>query len=43
MTTFAHRHIGSSESQIQEMMGAMGLSSLDALMQDTVPQDIRLA
>ena len=43
MTTFAHRHIGSSESQIQEMLGALGLSSLDALMQATVPQDIRLA
>lgn len=43
MTTFAHRHIGSSESQIQEMLGALGLSSLDALMQATVPQEIRLA
>ncbi|WP_342349091.1 aminomethyl-transferring glycine dehydrogenase [uncultured Nitrospira sp.] len=43
MTTFAHRHIGSSESQIQEMLGALGLSSLDALVQATVPQDIRLA
>ena len=43
MTTFAHRHIGSSESQIQEMLGALGLSSLDALMQATVPQDIRLS
>ena len=43
MTTFAHRHIGSSESQIQEMLGVLGLSSLDALVQATVPQDIRLA
>ncbi|MDR4481666.1 MAG: aminomethyl-transferring glycine dehydrogenase [Nitrospirales bacterium] len=43
MTTFAHRHIGSSEGQIQEMLGALGLSSLDALVQSTVPQDIRLA
>ena len=43
MTTFAHRHIGSSESQIQEMLGTLGLSSLDALVQATVPQDIRLA
>ncbi len=42
MTTFAHRHIGSSESQIQEMLGALGLSSLDSLVQATVPQDIRL-
>lgn len=43
MTTFAHRHIGSSDSQIQEMLGALGLSSLDALVQATVPQDIRLS
>ncbi|MBA3964885.1 MAG: aminomethyl-transferring glycine dehydrogenase [Nitrospirales bacterium] len=43
MTTFAHRHIGSSESQIQEMLGTLGLSSLDALVQATIPQDIRLA
>ncbi|MGP0591196.1 aminomethyl-transferring glycine dehydrogenase [Nitrospira sp. T9] len=43
MTTFANRHIGSSESQIQEMLGALGLSSLNTLMQGTVPQEIRLA
>ncbi|HBP90430.1 MAG TPA: aminomethyl-transferring glycine dehydrogenase [Nitrospirales bacterium] len=43
MTTFAHRHIGSSDSQIQEMLGALGLPSLDALVQATIPQDIRLA
>ena len=43
MTTFAHRHIGSDDSQIQEMLGALGLSSLDDLVQATVPQDIRLA
>lgn len=43
MNTFAHRHIGSSESQIQEMLGTLGLPSLNALIQATVPQDIRLA
>ncbi|MEJ2230621.1 MAG: aminomethyl-transferring glycine dehydrogenase [Nitrospirales bacterium] len=43
MTTFANRHIGSSDSQIQEMLGVLGLSSLDALVQATVPQDIRLS
>jgi len=43
MTTFANRHIGSSDSQIQEMLGVLGLSSLDALAQATVPQDIRLS
>lgn len=42
MTLFPNRHIGSSDSQIQEMLGALGLSSLDALVQATVPQDIRL-
>jgi glycine dehydrogenase len=40
MTTFAHRHLGSNDSQIQEMLGALGLSSLDALVQATVPHDI---
>jgi glycine dehydrogenase len=43
MTTFAHRHLGSNDSQIQEMLGALGLSSLDALVQATVPQDILLS
>lgn len=41
MTTFVHRHIGSDDSQIQEMLGALGLTSLEALIQATVPQDIR--
>ena len=42
MTDFAHRHIGSTDGQIQEMLGTLGLASLDALIQATVPQDIRL-
>ncbi|MEE9232318.1 MAG: glycine dehydrogenase (aminomethyl-transferring), partial [Nitrospirales bacterium] len=41
MTAFAHRHIGSTDGQIQEMLGTLGLSSLDALIQATVPQGIR--
>ncbi len=43
MTTFARRHIGSNDSQIQEMLAALGLSSLDALVQATIPQDIRFS
>jgi glycine dehydrogenase len=43
MTDFAHRHIGSRDGQIQEMLGTLGLASLDALVQATVPQSIRLS
>ena len=42
MTDFAHRHMGSTDGQIQEMLGTLGLASLDALVQATVSQDIRL-
>ncbi len=41
MTDFAHRHIGSTDGQIQEMLGTLGLASLDALIQATVPEKIR--
>ncbi len=41
MTDFADRHIGSSDGHIQEMLGTLGLSSLDALVQATVPEQIR--
>ena len=41
MTAFAHRHIGPTDGQIQEMLGTLGLSSLDALIQATVPKGIR--
>ena len=41
MTNFADRHIGSSDGQIQEMLGTLGLPSLDALVQATVPEGIR--
>ena len=43
MTDFAHRHIGSTDSQIQGMLDTLGLASLDALVQATVPQDIQLS
>jgi len=43
MTDFAHRHIGSTDGQIQEMLGTLGLPSLEALIQATVPEDIRFS
>ncbi|MDR4496097.1 MAG: aminomethyl-transferring glycine dehydrogenase, partial [Nitrospirales bacterium] len=42
MTTFAQRHIGSNDQEIQEMLGCLGLASLEALTQTTIPKDIRL-
>ena len=43
MTNFAQRHIGSSDGHLQEMLGTLGLSSLDALIQATVPEGIRIS
>ena len=43
MTNFADRHIGSSSGHIQEMLGTLGLPSLDALVQATVPEQIRIS
>ncbi|SVE19812.1 uncharacterized protein METZ01_LOCUS472666, partial [marine metagenome] len=37
---FIRRHIGPRESQINEMLAALGLRSLDELIMKTVPQDI---
>ncbi len=42
MTTFADRHIGPSDGPIQEMLGTLGLPSLDALVQASVPEGIRI-
>jgi Glycine cleavage system P-protein len=36
------RHIGPSPEEIAEMLQVVGVSSLDALMDETVPKDIRL-
>ena len=38
---FADRHIGPSEEEIQEMLEALGLDSLEALVQETIPAAIR--
>src|SRR6185295_4182914 len=40
--TFPRRHIGPSEDDVREMLGLLGLSSLDDLVAETVPASIRL-
>ncbi len=40
--TFADRHIGPDATEQQAMLDALGLPSLDALIKETVPADIRL-
>ncbi len=40
--TFVHRHIGPTDTDIQEMLATLGLQSIDALIDLTVPGDIRL-
>lgn len=39
---FSQRHIGPSESQIKEMLNIVGVSSLDELINQTVPNNIKL-
>src|SRR5665648_74010 len=39
---FVMRHIGPRDQEIQEMLGILGVSSLDELMSQTVPENIRL-
>ena len=39
---FLHRHIGTDADQIEEMLSAIDASSLEELMDETVPQNIRL-
>lgn len=41
--TFARRHLGSGAEQVAEMLEAIGQPSLDALIDATVPQKIRLS
>jgi len=38
---FANRHIGPSPADVAAMLAALGLSSLDALIAETVPESIR--
>src|SRR5512139_1084596 len=39
---FPHRHIGPSRRQRDEMLGAVGATSLEALMDEAIPGSIRL-
>ena len=40
--TFARRHIGPSPTDVEDMLGELGLSSLDELIAETLPASIRL-
>ncbi len=40
--TFVHRHIGPTDAEIVEMLGALGYRSLDELTDATLPADIRM-
>ena len=42
MTAFANRHIGPNSNEISKMCAAVGAASLDALLDETVPESIRL-
>ncbi|MBD2515358.1 aminomethyl-transferring glycine dehydrogenase [Nostoc sp. FACHB-973] len=42
LSSFAPRHIGPNSDDIEQMLGVLGFSSLDALIDQTVPQAIRL-
>ncbi|BAY25515.1 glycine dehydrogenase [Calothrix sp. NIES-2100] len=42
LNNFIHRHIGPNSDDIQQMLGVLGFSSLDALIDKTVPLLIRL-
>ena len=39
---FAPRHLGPSESDLQEMLATLGVPTLDALIDAAVPEDIRM-
>ena len=39
---FVSRHLGPRESEYQEMLKKVGVSSLDQLIDEVVPKDIRL-
>jgi glycine dehydrogenase len=41
-TQFANRHIGPRESDINEMLDVIGIDSIESLMNETIPENIRL-
>ncbi|HSM51704.1 MAG TPA: aminomethyl-transferring glycine dehydrogenase [Thermoanaerobaculia bacterium] len=42
LDTFARRHLGSGENDVRAMLDAIGVASLDVLVDETVPAAIRL-
>ena len=40
--TFVRRHLGSDEAEIREMLGTLGLQSLEELVRETIPASIRV-
>ncbi|GAA5960449.1 hypothetical protein JCM10213_006259, partial [Rhodosporidiobolus nylandii] len=42
LDTFARRHVGPQPASVQKMLDTLGYTSLDALMDDCVPGEIRL-
>ncbi|MCE2790709.1 MAG: glycine dehydrogenase, partial [Saprospiraceae bacterium] len=42
LTQFSRRHIGISQTELSEMLSAIGVSSLDQLVDETVPDAIRM-
>lgn len=41
MTTFADRHVGPDDDAVHTMLGVVGYSSLESLIDDAVPESIR--
>src|SRR5438067_1436067 len=41
-SSFAARHIGPSPAEVEQMLAALGVVSLDALIADAIPASIRL-
>jgi len=39
---FVERHIGPNEEEIQKMLATIGANSVDELLEQTLPQSIRL-
>ena len=39
---FVHRHVGPDASEIHDMLNAVGLNSVESLIEETIPEQIRL-
>lgn len=42
LDSYARRHLGSNPSEVEQMLGLVGFDSLDAMIDATIPADIRL-